>query len=396
MAESDLDPYALEFLSDPYPQHQVLREAGAVVWLSKYDIVALARHAEVSAALDDWETFCSNRGVGLSDFLNEEPWRPPSIILEADPPLHTRARAVLSRVLSKNALAGLTEPFVQVARVLVSELLERSTIDGTIDGIRDLAEAYPLAVFPDAVGVVKEGRENLLPYGDMAFNAFGPRNELFEKSFANAQKGAAWIATQCQRESLDAQGIGAQIYAAADTGEIDAEEAGMLVRSLLTAGLDTTIFSIGAALYCFAAYPDQWQLLRNDPRLARPAFAEVIRFISPVQTFFRTTTCEVEVAGTRIPKGQKVLLILASANRDPRKWENPERFEIQRRVAGHVGFGHGIHMCVGQQLARLEGEVILRVLAEKVAAIELAGEPMWRLNNTLHGLDHLPLRLEAS
>ena len=388
---SGLDPFALDFLEDPYPFHEDLREVGPVVWLEKYNIFAMARYQQVRTALTDWETYCSSRGVGLTDFATEEPWRPPSIILEADPPLHTRTRGVLMSVLSKPALQALSDDFRGTADKLVDNLVNK----GEIDAVQEIAEAFPLSVFPDTIGLRKDGRENLLPYGNMAFNAFGPRNELFERSFANAQPVVQWIMDQCQRSALAPAGIGEQIYKAADDGKISEEEAGLLVRSLLTAGLDTTLFGIGAVLYCFANFPDQWQLLREDPKLVRGAFEEALRYVSPVQTFMRTTTRPVEVEGVEIPEGQKVVLFLAAANRDPRQWENPDRFDITRRTLGHVGFGHGIHVCVGQMLARLEAQVLLRSLVEKVERIEMAGEPKWRLNNTLHGVDRLPVRLCA-
>ncbi|HKX57457.1 MAG TPA: cytochrome P450, partial [Xanthomonadales bacterium] len=306
---SELDPFALDFLENPYPFHHDLREAGPVVWLEKYNIFAMARYQQVRTALTDWEVYCSSRGVGLSDFAKEAPWRPPSIILEADPPKHTRARNVLVNVLSKTALQRLSTDFKDTADKLVDSLVESREIDA----IQDLAEAFPLSVFPDTIGLRKDGRENLLPYGNMAFNAFGPRNELFQQSFANAQPVVQWISDQCQRQALAPDGIGEQIYQSADSGAITAEEAGLLVRSLLTAGLDTTIFGIGAMLYCFASYPEQWELLRSNPTLVRGAFEEAIRFISPVQTFMRTTTRAVEVEGVEIPEGQKVVLFLASA-----------------------------------------------------------------------------------
>jgi cytochrome P450 len=388
----DIDPFSPEFLSNPYPQHERLREAGAVVWLSRWSVVAMARYAEVRDALQDWKTFCSGRGGGLTDFAREKPWRPPSIILEADPPLHTRTRGVLSKVLARGALERFRDAFTSQADALVREVLERREIDA----VRDLAEAYPLSVFPDAIGLRKDGRENLLPYGNMAFNAFGPRNELFEQSFADAQRVIGWIQAQCRRDALDAGGIGAEVYRAADEEAVSEDEAGLLVRSLLTAGLDTTIFGLGAALYCFAQFPDQWQALRANVQKVRGAFEEVIRYISPVQTFFRTTATPVEVAGVRIPEGQKVLLFLAAANRDPRQWHEPERFDISRKTLGHVGFGYGIHACVGQMVARLEAEILLTALARLVASIELTGEPTWRLNNTLHGVDRLPIRLHAA
>jgi cytochrome P450 len=115
-----------------------------------------------------------------------------------------------------------------------------------------------------------------------------------------------------------------------------------------------------------------------------------------VQTFFRTTTREAEIGGHRIGEGEKVLMFLGAANRDPRRWENPDRYDITRRTSGHVGFGSGIHMCVGQLVARLEGEVMLAALARKVASIDITGEPKRRYNNTLRGLDSLPVTIAAA
>jgi cytochrome P450 len=388
-AVSTIDPFSREFLTDPYPFHEALREAGPAVWLDRYRVWAMARHEDVRACLMDWETFCSSAGVGLSDFRKEAPWRPPSLILEADPPLHTRTRAVLTRILSAAAMKKLWATFERDAIELLDRLVERETFDG----VKDLAEVYPLKVFPDAVGLDAEGRENLLPYGNMAFNAFGPRNDLFHQAMANAQPVAAWIMSRCRREALAPDGLGAQIYAAADAGQLTEEEAGLLVRSFLTAGLDTTVVGLGNALFCFAQHPAEWRRLRQDPSQARAAFEEVLRYEAPVQTFFRTTTRPVEVAGVPLGEGEKVLLFLAAANRDPRRWEEPDRFDITRRATGHMAFGVGIHGCVGMAVARLEAELVLSILARKVETIELAGEPERRLNNTLRGLARLPIRV---
>lgn len=386
---SDIDPFSPDFLRNPYPFHETLRDLGPAVWLERYDVVAMARYQEVRDALADWETYCSSRGVGLSDFATEDPWRPPSIILEADPPLHTRSRGVLGKVLSRPALQHLRKEFSRKADDLARDVVAKREIDG----IRDLAEAFPLSVFPDAIGITRDGRENLLPYGDMAFNAFGPRNELFEKAFANASSVAGWIAEQCQRDSLSDDGIGARIYQFADDGDITEDEAALLVRSLLTAGLDTTIYGIGAVLFCLAQFPEQWSALGDDPAKARGAFDEALRFVSPVQTFFRTTTRPVTVGDSELDEGQKVLLFLASANRDPRHWPDADSFDISRKTVGHVAFGHGIHMCVGQMLAKLEAETLLEALVRNVDSIDMTGEPEWRFNNTLHGLKTLPLSL---
>ncbi len=386
---SDLDPFSTAFFDDPHPDHQRLREAGPVVWLRRYGIYATARYKEVTEILHDWQSYCSSRGVGLSDFAKEKPWRPPSLVLETDPPEHDRARAVLNRVLSPAVMKQLRERVTAAAEKKADELTNRRAFDA----ISDLAEAFPLSVFPDAVGLPQEGREHLLPYGGLAFNAFGPPNELRQKALDRAAPHIAWVTDQCRRENLASDGLGAQVHAASDTGEISREEAQLLVRSLLTAGIDTTVHGIGAAIYCLARFPEQWSKLHQNPSLARAAFEEAIRFESPVQTFFRTTTRQVSLGGVEIGEGEKILMFLAAANRDSRRWDNPDTYDIERRTSGHVGFGSGVHMCVGQLLARLEGEAILAALAKRVAAIEITGSVKRLYNNTLRGLESLPLAL---
>ncbi len=386
---TSVDPFSHAFLDNPYPHHEAMREAGPAVWLEHYGIWAMARHQEVRDALTDWQTYCSGAGVGISDFRKEPPWRPPSIILEADPPLHTRTRAVLTRILSPAAINVLRERLTEEAERLADRLLEKREFDG----IADLAEAYPLKVFPDAVGISEDGRENLMPYGNMVFNGFGPRNDLFNKAMANAGPVRDWIMSKCSRAALAPDGLGMQIFRAVDSGELTELEAGMLVRSFLSAGIDTTVYGLGNALWCFAKFPEQWTILRENPSLIRLAFEEVLRFEAPVQTFFRITTRDVDVGGVRLGTGEKVLLFLAAANRDPRRWERPDEFDVRRRATGHMTFGTGIHGCVGQAVARLEAEAVFGAFAKRIARIEMTAEPVRRLNNTLRGFDTLPLRV---
>jgi 4-methoxybenzoate monooxygenase (O-demethylating) len=388
-AVSSIDPFSQAFFEDPHPAHHELREAGPVVWLSCHDVWAVARYAEVHAVLNDWQTFSSSRGVGLQDFSREKPWRPQSLVLETDPPLHDRTRRILNRVLSPAVMRRLRDRFAADADAMVEGLLER----GSFDAIPELAEAYPLTVFPDAMGMPRENRLFLLPYGNMVFNSFGPRNAFFEEATRDAQPVLAWLQQQMQRDAFSPGGFGAQIHAATDTGELTAEEAPIVARSLLTAGVDTTVSGIGAAVYCLARFPEQFAILRSNPTLARTAFEEAVRFETPVQTFFRTTTRPVTIGGVELGEGQKVLMFLGAANRDPSKWERPDDYDINRTVSGHVGYGSGIHACVGQMLARLEGECVLSALARKVGSIEIAGPVKRRYNNTMRALASLPVTL---
>ncbi len=167
----------------------------------------------------------------------------------------------------------------------------------------------------------------------------------------------------------------------------------MLVRSLLSAGVDTTVTGIGNALWCLATNPDQYALLREDASLVRPAFEEVLRFTSPVSAFCRTANQDTEVSGLFIPEGSKILCMLGAANLDEDKWPEAHRFKVARRPTGHLAFGVGIHGCVGQTVARAESEAVLSVLREKVGKIELAGEPVWQANNAMHLLKSLPITI---
>ena len=386
---SALDPFSFDFLRDPHLAHEALREDGPVVWLEEYGAYAVARHTEVRQVLNDPATFCSSRGVGLSDFQREKPWRPPSLVLERDPPEHDRARGVLNRALSATVMRSLRGRFAAAAVELADELARRVRFDA----VADCAEVYPMMALPDAIGLSSQGREHLLPYAATVFNMFGPDNELRRVAVAQMAPHVEWISSQCKREALSDDGIGAAIHAGADTGEVTRQEAELLVRSLLSAGLDTTVHGLGAAMRQLALNPDQFAALRADPAKARGAFEEAVRLETPVQTFFRTTTREVELSGATIPEGEKVLMLLGAANRDPRKWPDPDRYDIDRPTAGHVGFGAGVHVYVGQLLARLEGETLLGTFARAFARIDPDGDPMPLLNNTLRGWTRLPVRV---
>jgi cytochrome P450 len=386
---SDLDPFSPEFRADPFACYAQLRALGPIVWLERYGIWVVSHYEQVRAVLTVYDVFSNAGGGGLTNYFEVPPWRQPSIILEVDPPEHSRTRAVLMRVVSATAVRGMREGFEQVA----DELFDRALAAGTLDAIPDLVQPFPLTVFPDAVGLAKAGRENLLTYGSMVFGAFGPVTPWYEELMLQAPAVGEWILAHCQRDALAPVGLGASIYAAADTGEITEAEATLLVRSLLSAGVDTTIDSIGLALRCLIDHPDQWRLLRETPSLARAAFEEATRYDSSSQSLFRTTLRAVEFAGAQLEKHEKVLVLVGSAGRDPARWDDPDRFDIRRKLNGQIGYGTGIHGCVAQMMARLEGEVFFRNLATKVKTLEAAGPSALRLNPGLRGLSTLPIAI---
>ncbi|NAZ84299.1 cytochrome P450 [Kineococcus sp. R8] len=392
MTVSDADPFSDEVLAEPGALHAELRDAGPVVLLRRYGVHALARYEQVHAALVDWQSFASGAGVGLSNFRREPPWRPPSLLLETDPPHHDAPRVVLERVLSPRALRGLRARWTADAHALVDEVLQQEEFDA----VPALAEAFPLRVFPDAVGIGEQGREHLLPYGDHLFNAFGPANDLVARGNPRRAERAAWVDAQCARDALRPGGFGAAIWAAADRGDITPAQAPLVVRSLLSAGVDTTVQGLAALLHAVATHPAQWARLRAEPGLARVAFDEAVRWASPVQVFFRTATGEVRIGGAVVGDGEKILMFLGAANRDPRRWDRPDEFDLTRDPSGHVGFGMGLHQCVGQHVARLEAEAVLGALLERVGSLDLAGTPRRHLNNTMRAWGSLPLRVRRA
>lgn len=387
-----IDPFDKVFLGDPYAYHDMIREAGPVVWLDSVGAFAMARYEEVKDSLRDHETFCSSRGVGTLDFAKETPFRPPSLLLEADPPLHDRTRSMMNRIVSLKALKELRPRWQAKAEELVHRLVERRRFDA----VKDLSEIFPMMIFPDTIGLRDDGREHLLDYATIVFNAFGPDNDVLREGNEGKEAAIEWVAEACKRDNLKEGGWGMAVFEAADRGECTHEEAERLVRSFLSAGVDTTVNGIGHMVLALAGHPEEYQKLRSNPSLVRRAFEESLRWDSTVQTFFRTTTKRVEVGGAEIPEGQKVLLFLAAANRDPLHWDEPDAFRIERNTSGHVGFGFGIHQCLGQMVARLEGELIGTAIAERVASIRLTGAPVRRLNNTLHAIDSVPVEVEPA
>ena len=388
----DIDPYAPEVLVKLDDWYDGLRQRGRIVWLTRYGCWAIGHFDVVRMVFGDWRRFGSARGVGVADFAREKPWRPPSIILEVDPPDHAKTRAVMMRTMTPRALAALEAPMRAEAAALVDRLLRRDEFDV----VKDFAEAFPLKVFPDAVGLGAEGREKLLVYGTMVFNAIGPDNEIRRRALAKAAEVVPWITAQCARDALTGPGLGELIYQAVDDGEIAADEARLLVRSLLSAGIDTTVAVLGAAMKYFAENPAQWDIVRNDPTQVKKAIEEVLRLSSSVHAFFRTARVDTEIEGTAIRAGDKIMCVLGAANTDPAHWPDPTRFDVTRKAAGHLAFGTGVHVCVGMAVARLEMDAVLTALVALVARIEALEPAQWRPGNSLRTLDHGRMRLIAT
>ncbi|MCV0394907.1 MAG: cytochrome P450 [Rhizobiaceae bacterium] len=385
----DMDPFSDDTIRDPSAFHQALRETAPVVYIEKYGMYAVGRYDEVRTVMSDFARFTSEGGIGLSDIRKPGAWRSPSPITEVDPPRHTAVRGALTKILSPIVIRKWREHFSAEAERLAEEVAGR----GDIEAVKDLAEAFVLKVFPDVLGVDMP-RDNFIAIGDMNFNQIGPNNDNLKRSLERVEPILDQYQKGFQREGMIAGGFGEKIFQAEDAGDFAPGTAGVQVRSFLRAGVDTTIAGIGHTLNLLARHPDQWAKCVADPLKVRGAFEEGIRLHSPSQVMFRTTTGEQTLSGYRLAPDVKIGNFMGAANRDPRKFDDPDRFDIDRDAAGiHLALGTGAHICIGQMIARLEAECILGALARRVARIDPAGEPEYRLVNTLRTLDRLPLRL---
>jgi cytochrome P450 len=385
----DIDPFTEQVLADPYPFHESLREAGAVVWLKPYGIYATGRDETVRTVMADHTRFITSAGTGLYDLRKPGAWRPRSPLLEVDPPEHTALRTTLTRILSPIVVRKWRADFEAAAERIADQVVAM----GEFDAVKDLAEDFVLTVFPQSIGV-HIPHENAVAIGDMNFNAIGPNNDIFKRSLAKVEPILEWYQKSFQRESMLPGGFGEHIYKAQDAGELPADSAPGLVRSFIRGGMDTTIAGIGFALNQLARDPSQWAMIHADPTKVRGAFEEAIRHESPSQTQFRTTIGATSLGGLDLEADSKIAVFIGAANRDPRKWERPDAFDVTRLTLGlHLAFGSGAHLCIGNMIARLEADVILTALAKRIVSFELAGEPSYRIINTLRTLKELPLRI---
>lgn len=389
----DIDPYGTEVLRDPYAFHAALREAGPVARIAPHGVYAVGRHAEAKEVLADHTRFLTAGGIGIQDIRQPGEFRIPSRLLEVDPPEHTQVRAAVTRVLSPIAVRRFKEGFAAKAEAMVEKLIAM----GEFDGVEHCTEAFVLQAFPDAVGV-RLPRIETLAIGEMRFNQSGPKNALHVAAMARAQPYLEWFERTVQRDAVLPGSIAEMLFQAEDRGELEPGVASNIVRSFVGGGTDSTIAGMGFALHQLARHPGQWAKVHAEPAKVKAAFEEGIRHESPFQVTYRTTARATELSGVRLPADAKVGVFLGAANRDPRHWERPDAFDIDRpQLAGaHLAMGTGAHACIGQMIARGESEALLGTMARRIKTVELAGEPSYRLINQMRTLDRLPLRVRPA
>ncbi len=382
------DFYSDAVIRDPHPVYARLRAMGPVVWMARHGVYALPRYAEVASVLRQPRRFISSRGVSLNDQVNA---LLVGSTLNSDPPEHDRTRAVTSEPLLPGALEAIAPRLQSAAQALVDELVARRRFDAVID----FAQYLPVTIVAELVGLPDEARAKMLKWASATFNLFGPADSpRTPAAFEDLRDLKAFLDEYGTPERLKPGGWAHRIFEVGAERGIPYETCAQLMRDYINPSLDTTISTAGQAIQFFVEHPDQWALVRERPDLIPNAVEEAVRLASPIRAFSRYVAADSEIAGVPIPQGARVLVLYGSANRDERKYPDPDRFDVTRDVHDHLGFGSGVHMCMGMHLAKLEIVSLLRALARRVERIRAAGDPVVAMNNTIRAYASLPVEVD--
>jgi cytochrome P450 len=380
------DLYGDAAILDPHPLYRRIRDLGPAVWLRAHGAWAIGRFHDVRAALLADDVLVSGHGVAMNDAVNSAGGR---VTLTSDGDVHRQLRGVLMRPMTASAVRDIQDDIQRLADTLVEDLLARDSFDG----VADVAAHLPVAVVSHLVGLPENGRERMRDWAAATFDALGAMNDRAQAAFAPFGEMIAYAAS-VRRAELRPDGWAARLFRAADEGLIEAGDVPAMLIDYIAPSLDTTILGTGHLLLQLGRHPEQWDLVRANAALIPRAVDEALRHEAPVRAFSRLAAAAHDVGGTTIPAGDRVLVLFGAANRDERRYADPDRFDVTRDAKDHVGFGHGVHRCAGAFLAQLEMQSLLRAMATRVRRIAVgAPEPM--LNNVLRGQRSFPAAFDA-
>jgi len=379
----DIDLFSDASLRDPFDDYRRLRDAGPLVKLDRPDVFAIGRFADVQAALREPDILLSGEGVGFSEAFNA----PRGLnVLQSDGDMHRRLRLAVMRPLSP---ANLREARDDLKAMIVTRAAALKGA-GWFDAMPSLAAFLPVEAISHLVGLPEAGRERMLEWAAATFNLIGPDQDA--KDLERLGDVRAFMASLNETVLRDG-GWASQLFKAADAGQISRPEAIAAISAYIIPSLDTTILAKGHLLYQLAANPDQWAALCERPELIPGAVLEGVRHSSVLRWFSRVAAADYAVDDQVAPKGSRIMLLYGCANRDERRYENPDQFEVTRDARDQLSWGTGAHMCAGMNLARLEMEVLLEALVAQGAKLSV-GEPRMGVNRGLFGYETLPFRID--
>jgi cytochrome P450 len=384
------NPYAWDIHDDPFPTYRRLRDEAPAYYNAELNFYALSRYDDVMEALHDPETFCSKEGITL------EPRSPLPLIITMDPPEHTKMRRLISRTFTPRRMAQL-EPHI---RSLADSYMDRFIDDGECDLIHDFSSRLPMDVICEMIAVPSSDQDDLRKWTDLMLERDEGRPEVPPAGEEAGIKVFEYFVDHVRQLRTRP---GDDLISGLTSVEVDGEtlddiDVVAFCFLLIIAGNETTTKLIGNALYWLTKFPDQRQLLRDDPGLTPDAVEETFRYDGSTQLMARTLTRDIERHGTQMKAGTRVLTILGSANRDERAWDDPDVFDMTRdRTQQHLALGHGIHVCLGAALARLEMKVALEQIHQRLATYEVDLDGCERIHSgNVRGYHKMPFSFTAA
>jgi cytochrome P450 len=390
----DYNPLAPEVQENPYPYYTSLRQHHPVAWIEPLQCWTISRYQDVDYTIKNPQVFSSANWIGQSlGDLNpapEVPW-----MIETDPPDHTRLRRLVSKAFTPRMVSLLEPRMRAIAGQLLEPLRKRE-----FDFVHEFASVLPVIVIAEMLGVESEHHAEFERWSDNVVRGTSrPGDEVHRAEIRHSndemrayfQKAIALRRKEPRNDLLTAL-----VQAEEERQSLSADEVLAMAMLILLAGNETTRNLLGNALLALLEKPADLAKVRSDRALVPKLIEEVLRYDSPVQIVFRRTTKPIELSGTAIPTDATVFVLLGSANRDERKFADPDRFDLQRDNSNHLAFGFSTHFCLGAQLARLEAKVALEELLFSCPPFVRGKEPVQRVRSVLlRGVQNLPLRFAA-
>lgn len=387
----------------PHPEFAQLRQSEPVRWIQQETGIsgfddsgywAVTRHADVKYVSTHPEIYSSNINTAVirfnSSIERDQIEVQKMIMLNMDPPEHTRVRQIVQRGFTPRAIRSLEEKLRSRAGDIVAKAVQQAGPDGSFDFVTNVAVELPLQAIAELIGIEQKDRSKVFDWSNKMVAYDDPEYAITEEIGAEAAMEIVGYAMNlaADRKKCPAKDIVSQLVAAEDEGNLSSDEFGFFVILLAVAGNETTRNAITHGMHAFLTHPDQWELYKRE----RPSTTaeEIVRWATPVVSFQRTATQDTELGGQKIKAGDRVGLFYSSANHDPEVFENPDTFDINRDPNPHLGFGGGgPHFCLGKSLAILEIDLIFNALADAAPDLRLAGDPRRLRAAWLNGVKEL-------
>ncbi len=385
-----------EFVINPYPALKELRLAGKPVWHEESGLFLAARYKDANQVLrtrtlgrifqerkplEDWETF---------NYLHSDS------ILDSEPPKHTRLRSLVMKAFNPKTIEGLRPTVERLTQELLAGIEKKLAEKSEFDLIADFAEPLPVMVISELLGFPKEDEYLLRPWSQAIVKMYEPAPTEQEKAEARkaSNEFAAYVhGLMVDRQKNPGTDLITELALVEEQGEkLTARELIATCVLLLNAGHEASVNGFGNGMVATLKNEEQWNLLRTSPdELASTAVDEFLRFDAPLHLFERTATEDTEIGGVVVKQGQKIAALLGSANRDEEIFESADQLDLTRSPNPHIGFGAGIHFCIGAPLARMEMTTALPQLVKKYPGLALNGEPVRRPTFVLRGYERVPV-----